>query len=374
MTAAMRSLAVQLWHDAALRSARWRISGRTPRRDLSRLALVTPLAKSNGITQGACLQYDALRRDGYDVQMVDASPKHRVLPSHVDHSPATAYIMHVAGPETSHLLHSVLPESADAWRVGYWAWELPRPPREWAPFEALVHEVWTPSTFSARSLSGLFDVPVRVVPHRVPLEQKRIRDWNGPFTVLVMADSRSSFSRKNPFDAIEAFKQAFGSSTDYRLVLKLNGKPSEIAELAESYAGSANVKIVSERLSRDQLKVLYASVDVFLSLHRAEGFGLPMLEAMAHGVPVVGTGWSGNLDFMTEKNSVLVPYTLVPVSDSAGIYAHDAVWAAPDVDDAARALRALAADASEYERISDAAHLHVATQRHFGMQDVVDHV
>jgi glycosyltransferase involved in cell wall biosynthesis len=102
---------------------------------------------------------------------------------------------------------------------------------------------------------------------------------------------------------------------------------------------------------------LYASADVLLSMHRAEGFGLPMAGAMAHGVPVVATGWSGNLEFMNESNSVLVPYRLVPVSDET-VYSRytNSVWAEPDIDYAATALQRLTENRAYYDKIAAAAH------------------
>ena len=165
--------------------------------------------------------------------------------------------------------------------------------------------------------------PIEVVPHHVPAQPARQRR-NVPFTVLAMADSRSSWSRKNPEGALRAFRAAFGSSPAARLVLKLGGRPEELhafeASLGHLLDGD-NIEIVRGHLDDDALAALYRRADVLLSLHRAEGYGLPMNEAMAHGLPVVATGWSGNLDFMDATDSCLVPYDLVPVSDASAIYA-----------------------------------------------------
>ena len=130
----------------------------------------------------------------------------------------------------------------------------------------------------------------------------RERDDCWPFTVLVMADSRSSLSRKNPEGALRSFQLAFGASPRARLILKLNGRPAELDAFERSCGhllAARNVKVIRSYLHGTALAQLYRSADVLLSMHRAEGFGLPLLEAMAHGVPAVATGWSGNMDFMS---------------------------------------------------------------------------
>jgi glycosyltransferase involved in cell wall biosynthesis len=243
--------------------------------------------------------------------------------------------------------------------VGYWAWELPVAPPAWRRYMQVVSEMWTPSRFVADSLGPLFDGPVRVVPHTVASQPMRARRPSRPFTVLTMADSRSSFARKNPAAAVRAFERAFGHGNDVRLVLKLNGRAHEMASLAADLALPPNVTVVTDFLDEAGLDALFRSADVLLSLHRAEGFGLPMLEAMARGVPVVGTGWSGNTEFMTQENSLLVPYRLVPVDDPAGIY-HGGRWAEPDVDAAVDLLRELRDDAEHHQRLARAAHTSVA--------------
>nr|WP_246504175.1 glycosyltransferase [Plastoroseomonas arctica] len=170
-----------------------------------------------------------------------------------------------------------------------------------------------------------------------------------------MADSRSSFTRKNPAAAIAAFRAAFHGSDAARLIVKLNGSGPEVDTLRDGLRDLPHVTVIDTFLNEEGLARLYRSADVLLSLHRAEGFGLPMLEAMAHGLPVIGTGWSGNMDFMTEANSLLVPYRLVPVEDNAAIYS-GSVWAEPDVAAAAEMLARLSGDPALYARLSAAAH------------------
>lgn len=344
------------YHLVLLYLARWRLRGNHPHRDLTSVSIVSDLSKANGIARGALLQHEAADRAGFETQIVDVSEFSKATPWRpVEHRRTSAYIFHVGAPETSALVHSVLPEARTGWRIGYWAWELPEAPAEWKNFEALVHEVWTPSTFSANALRKLLEVPVKVVPHEIPQQPRRQRPRGG-FTVLAMADGRSSLTRKNPLGALECFKRAFAGAEDCKLVLKLNAPTHVLKDLRKSAEGLPNVEFLLHYLSDDEMDALYLKTDVLLSLHRSEGFGLPMREAMARGIPVVGTGWSGNTDFMSPDNALLVPYTLVPAEDESGIYGHGSVWAEPDVAAGADALRKLYLNPQEYERIATAAH------------------
>ena len=105
---------------------------------------------------------------------------------------------------------------------------------------------------------------------------------------------------------------------------------------------SNNIEFIDGFLDGEAMKGLFRSSDVLLSLHRAEGFGIPMLEAMAQGVPVVATGWSGNMDFTNETNSILIPSVPIPVDDESVYFNYSAsYWADPDESAAAEALRQL---------------------------------
>lgn len=324
-------------------------------RSLGRIAVVAALGRGNGIAIGARLQAALLRDLGLDVELVDATaalrnPFHRTL-----HRPANAYVFHCGGPQTPSLLSAVMPHAGRAWRIGYWAWELPDPPQDWGGYDRLLHEIWTPSRFARDSLQRLVGRPIEVVPHIVPVAPRRSRSETGPFTVLAFADSRSSLTRKNPLGALACFHQAFGDDPGARMILKLNGAGPDLAEVEQAAAALPNVTVVRDFLDDAALAALYRSADALLSLHRAEGFGLPMLEAMAHGVPVVATAWSGNLDYMTPRNAALVPAHLVPVRDAAGIYSAS-VWAEPDIAVAASALRRLRSDPDHWAQLSAAAH------------------
>jgi glycosyltransferase involved in cell wall biosynthesis len=162
--------------------------------------------------------------------------------------------------------------------------------------------------------------------------------------VLVSFNLASSFVRKNPFAAIAAFRGAFGDRPDRILVLKVSHPehaPTDFARLTQM-AQAANIRIDSRTLPSADRHALTACADIVLSLHRGEGFGLVMAEAMLLGKPVVATGWSGNTDFMDNTNAALVPYRLAPARDDRLVYR--GLWAEPDVAEAATILRNLADD------------------------------
>ena len=236
--------------------------------------------------------------------------------------------------------------------IGYWAWELPDAPPDWRVGGRFVHELWVPSHFTAEAVRPIATGPVHVVPHPLPPVAPRHRarsDYGLPedtFLVGSMFDMRSGFARKNPLAAIAAFRRAFGEDRKKHLVLKvshLNTAPEQARQLQDAIFGSANISLHEQSLAREDLQGWISNLDAVISLHRAEGFGLVAAEAMQLGRPVIATNWSGNLDFMTPHNSVLVSYSLTPAMDPQGIYQFSTQrWAEPDVEDAAAWLTRLA--------------------------------
>jgi glycosyltransferase involved in cell wall biosynthesis len=182
--------------------------------------------------------------------------------------------------------------------------------------------------------------------------------FEGRFVALAMFSFASSAPRKNPVAAVEAFRRAFGDDPGRLLVLKVSDgddHPEDMAELEAAIAGAANVRIEERRFGEQDRLDLIASADALLSLHRSEGFGLVMAEAMLAGVPLVATGWSGNMDFMDETSALLVPFRMVEAADRNGVYGQDEHWADPDVDAAAEHLRALAERPADFDAMRRAA-------------------
>jgi glycosyltransferase involved in cell wall biosynthesis len=331
---------------------------RSAPRSFSKIYIVADLSRNTGIAQGARLQQAFFSKLGLNAQLLDSTAAARNPLHRVDHEKGTAYIFHCGGPQIATLLRSVLPHAADAYRIAYWAWELPAPPVGWPSVEGLVSEIWSCSEYSSTSLRAAYDLPVFTVPHILPIANApKPRGAGEIFEVLAFADTRSSLQRKNPDAAIAAFQKAFGTSSKARLTLKLNGKKPDLAPLVKKVAQSANIRVITDYLSEADLQMLFRSSSVLLSLHRAEGFGLPIFEAMAQGLPVIATNWSGNLDYMNNDNSMLVPCSMVKIGNDA-VYSNysETSWADPDVNFAARCLQTLASDGMTYSRLSENAY------------------
>jgi glycosyltransferase involved in cell wall biosynthesis len=177
----------------------------------------------------------------------------------------------------------------------------------------------------------------------------------------------SAFTRKNPLAAIAAFRRAFGDAPDRVLAIKLidhGASPVAREELERAIAGALNIRLINVMLPPADMSGLMAAVDIVLSLHRSEGFGLVPAEAMQLGKPVVATGWSGNMDFMNAHNSAPVSFDLVPVQDpyDGAFIADGQLWAEANVDHAADWLRRLAAEPALRQQLGDTARADIARQ------------
>ena len=302
---------------------------------------------SHGIGASARLAARAFEALGAPVERVEAAGAALTWrPAGPAPGPASAWIFHLNAPELLAMLGHMGPQRLVGPRYAYWAWELPKAPPLWLKDAALVDEVWAPSRYVARALTGA-RAPVRVVPHPLFLEdyaQVRPRPREAAFEALTLFDFNSSAARKNPLGALEAFARAFGHEAGARLTVKTqNGArhPQALAELqAAAAAVGPRVRLIDETWDYEAVKALIAGADVLISLHRAEGFGLTPAEALALGTPVLATEGSGPADFLDDTVALLVPGRAVPVEDAQGIY-RGQTWREPDLEAAALALRAL---------------------------------
>ena len=229
-----------------------------------------------------------------------------------------------------------------------------------------------PSEFVACAIRPYTNKPVHVIPHPVATSLpgvSRKKDFGisaEKFTALCMFSFSSTIERKNPISAIHAFRTAFGDDKNVQLIVKCSDAhqyPKDAALVMAAIGNSPNIRLWDAILDRLATRDLIASVDVVLSLHRAEGFGLVMAEAMHAGTAVIATNWSGNLDFMDAQSAGLVSAEMVPSIDTRGIFdVQDQVLAEPNVAEAARWLKRMSSDVSERRTMEQRA-LHMVGER-----------
>jgi glycosyltransferase involved in cell wall biosynthesis/2-polyprenyl-3-methyl-5-hydroxy-6-metoxy-1,4-benzoquinol methylase len=264
----------------------------------------------------------------------------------------------------------------DRYTIGVWAWETDAIPASWDTAFGLVDEIWVYSRYVADLLSHSAPCPVVRVP--LPIEVPRPSGDDvgfafgaDQFTFLFLFDFWSTLQRKNPIGLVRAFTRAFEPGEGPRLLLKsFNGdyKPDRLAQLRAATAGRDDIVVV-DRFVTDQQRInLINRCDAYVSLHRSEGFGLTLGEAMALGKPVIGTGFGGNTDFMTHANAWLVDYEETQVGPEGENYPAHGTWAEPDVDHAAELMRRVWEEREEAAARAERGRMDVA--EHFSLEAV----
>lgn len=238
------------------------------------------------------------------------------------------------------------------YNIGYWPWEFSDWPAMWKDYFSLVDEIWVSTSYIYDAVVKNTEKPVFLMPMAVDVgntqPSKAARDAFGiptdAYVFFFSFDLNSSINRKNPHAVFDAFFAAFKSGCEnVRLVIKTQ-RPKAASPDWEAFkilcAADSRIVLIEDTLDKTELHELYASCDSFVSLHRCEGFGRNIAEAMLLGMHVITTGYSGNLDFCTGYDVDLVSYTLKEVKPGEYMYADGMVWAEPDVNEAARYMRA----------------------------------
>jgi len=253
----------------------------------------------------------------------------------------------------------------DVHRVGMWYWEFGQAPLEWRRIARSLDEVWAPSRFVAHALRQTLEVPVMDLPPGVevgeviPFDRALLGVPESHTLFLFVFDANSVTERKNPLGLITAFRRAFRSDGKATLVIKAGNlrRCAEEDSRIRAAARQAGAIILDQTLPRGELNGLIQACDSYVSLHRSEGFGLTMAEAMLLGKPVIGTAYSANLEFMDQGNSLLIGYELVPVGRQIGPYSKDLLWAEPSVFEAAEAMRWIHENADEARALGERARI-----------------
>lgn len=239
--------------------------------------------------------------------------------------------------------------------IALWYWELGQFPARWHSNFDFYDEIWAPTDFCRDAFAAVSPIPVRKITYPLrcedapPPDRARFGLQENVCAFLFTFDHHSILERKNPLGVIEAFRRAFGKSGDAVLVLKsINSAhdPRGRESIRQAIMG-LNVRHLEEHQTGAEMTALLATCDCYVSLHRSEGLGLGMAQAMALGRPVIATGYSGNLEFMNASNSLLVNYELAELTDDYGPYGKGSVWAEPDTDHAAELMRRVYANRAE---------------------------
>ena len=315
----------------------------------------------NGIGRSARLHYQALRTSGVPCKAIDLSHFFGVADMQNDTpfepaipSDTLGTLLLCLNPlEAEAALYSPQLRQASGWRIiGNWVWELPRAPKRWNSRSAQYTEIWVPSEFIKDALEPISSVPVKIVPlclsetalidqiDRPPLEETEVR-------FLIAADGWSSFERKNVLGGLKAYKLAFPSPSIASLIIKCRNLDTHSefgSKLYREIEQRPDISVLSDTVSDAEMQTMLAKSDAVISLHRSEGFGLVLAEAMLQSKPVIATGWSGNMQFMDTETAILIDHKMIPVEDPFGVYPNAASshWADPDIGHAARAIRSIA--------------------------------
>jgi len=230
--------------------------------------------------------------------------------------------------------------------IGYWFWELENFPTEWLHALDQVDEIMVSSAFVEQSVRRVCSKPVTRVPlplvlgNDSGLQRSHFGLHADDYVFFCSFDFNSAIARKNPYAVIEAFLEAFPEKTEkVTLLIKTSNGDRHtplLMQLLAAAGADSRIMVRDDMLERHDLQSLHRCIDVYVSLHRCEGFGLGIAEAMCMGKPVVATGYSGNMEFMTTANSCLVDYRMISVKPGEYPHAEGQEWADPDPKHAAR--------------------------------------
>ncbi len=310
---------------------------------------------TSGLARGGRLLLEALQSSGASVEPARyRDAKGRLAPERPGLPAGTRFHADMIAVDLIEVARAIssgdpLPGCPDGYRIASWHWEVDALPPHLVAAMDLVDEVWVHSEFErlafARASRGR--VRVEIFPYAVASDGTANRYSRAAlglpegFIFLTMFDFASTIARKNPEGAIRAFARAFSPGEGPTLVVKANDRhsPADFRKLAEAVGGRDDIVLIVEEWSRALVEALLESADCYVSLHRSEGFGLPIAEAMALGKPVIATAYSGNLDFMDPDNSYLVPCGFSTIPRATGPYPEGFIWAEPNLAAAADLMR-----------------------------------
>lgn len=309
--------------------------------------------ESTGLAIGAKLMSEMLQHANLSVSRnnVDINDNSIISKEHKKQKTWDISLFHINADQTQNVIPALEKEYLDTFRIGYWAWELERFPSDYLKNGEYLNDLWVPSSFIANSIERSCNFIPKIIPHPVrkhssktyQLEKKL--DIEDKYIVTGTMDLNSYSQRKNPIGILEAYSIACKDKAfkdESALIIKLSGSfdKDKVLKQISNYRKKIKAKIIviDKLLSGDEMMGLRNITDVFMSLHRSEGFGLNLIENMSAGNLVIATNYSGNIDFMNNKNSLLVDYKLIPVRKGQYPKWEGQFWADPSVHDASEKL------------------------------------
>jgi glycosyltransferase involved in cell wall biosynthesis len=263
--------------------------------------------------------------------------------------------------------------------IGYWYWESDKFPEFWRDRFAYFDEIWVASDFCRQSIQSASPIPVELVPPAVRVAESRdgksrIGLKASDFLFLTILDAMSVVERKNPMGTVEAFSRAFPKSSDVQLHVHISNAEqiSGLLPALRKAGDDARVRISNSLLGRDEIEDLLAGCDAYVSLHRAEGFGFPIAEAMALGKPVIATDYSGCTDYLNDSTGFPVHWKSLTLVERIRDYEAGTRWAQPNEAHAVSQMRLVYEDRQEARRRGEAARREIAER--FGCRAVGRHV
>ncbi|MGH7789521.1 MAG: glycosyltransferase, partial [Candidatus Binatia bacterium] len=277
----------------------------------------------------------------------------------------------VTYPHIDYDLQALYPRSFFDGRenIGFFAWEQRDFHPAWRERLRPYHRLFAPSRFAADAVAGGAGRRVDWLPNVVDVDVGAARRFDRDhfgiprdrFVVGYVCDASSSVERKNPLGTVAAICRALRNEAQAFVVLKVsNGDRApfdSVVHAARCLLRSHGIAhlIVTRMLPREEVHGLIGCCDLYASLHRSEGFGYTLAEAMHLGVPVVATGYSGNMDFMSEANAYVVRYREAVLRRGEGPFQPGTVWADPDGEHAAALIRAAFEDRAGAQRKAEQA-------------------
>ncbi len=248
-----------------------------------------------------------------------------------------------------------------SYNIGYWFWELEDIPRKWELSSSVIDEIWVCTEYNYKIFSKISN-NVKKIPFYISIDREKLHSLNDSpfnhkdkFIFFFNFDFTSHIERKNPIGLINAFLLAYENDDTAHLYLKsINGdkKLSEKKKILKLIKDHKNITFDDSYCSYNKVMSMINQSDCYVSLHRAEGLGFGMAEAMLLGKPVIATNYSGNLEFMSKNNSLLVNYKLIKISENEYIHSKNQHWADPDLDHAALLMKKISDDKDLRVKIS----------------------